>query len=116
MPFEAGYLPIPAKLARAGVIRYATVARRQSENFIGGDAHEAGERMDYFVWLARNAFRVFVIDTGFNEAAAHRRRREFLRSPVEGLKLLGVDASEVEDVIISHLHYDHFGNFDLFPN
>ena len=37
-------------------------------------------------------------------------------SPVEGLKLLGVDASEVEDVIISHLHYDHFGNFDLFPN
>src|SRR5258705_4644166 len=96
-------------------IRYATVARRKSENFIGGDPHETAERMDYFVWLARNALRTFVIDTGFNEGAASRRRREFLRSPVDGLKLLGVDASEVEDVVITHLHYDHVGNFDLFP-
>jgi glyoxylase-like metal-dependent hydrolase (beta-lactamase superfamily II) len=96
-------------------VRYATVARRKSENFIGGDPHEMAERMDYFVWLARNASRTFVIDTGFNEAAAGRRHRDFLRSPVDGLKLLGVDASEVQDVVITHLHYDHVGNFDLFP-
>lgn len=96
-------------------IRYATVARRSAENFIGGDAHESGARMDYFVWLARNAERTFVIDTGFNEAAARKRKREFLRSPAEGLRLLGVDAAAVEDVILTHLHYDHVGNFDLFP-
>jgi glyoxylase-like metal-dependent hydrolase (beta-lactamase superfamily II) len=96
-------------------IRYATVARRSAENFIGGDLHEAGARMDYFVWLARNASRTFVIDTGFNQAAAGRRKREFLRSPVAGLRLLGVDATAIEDVIITHLHYDHVGNFDSFP-
>jgi glyoxylase-like metal-dependent hydrolase (beta-lactamase superfamily II) len=96
-------------------IRYATVARRSAENFIGGDPHETAERMDYYVWLARRGTRAFVIDTGFNAAAAQRRRREFLRSPVEGLALLGVDAAAVEDVIITHLHYDHIGNFDLFP-
>jgi glyoxylase-like metal-dependent hydrolase (beta-lactamase superfamily II) len=95
-------------------IRYATVARRSAENFIGGDPHEAGDRMDYFVWLARNASRTFVIDTGFNEAAAIRRCREFLHSPVAGLTLLGVDAGKVDDVVITHLHYDHVGNFDLF--
>ena len=104
--------PVPFEVH---AIRYATVARRKSENFIGGDPHETAERIDYFVWLARNASRTFVIDTGFNLAAAGRRRREFLRSPVDGLKLLGVDASEVEDVVITHLHYDHVGNFDLFP-
>ena len=96
-------------------IRYATVERRASENFIGADPHEAGEPMDYFTWLARNGARTFVIDTGFNEAAAKRRKREFLRSPIEGLKLLGVDAANVENVIITHLHYDHVGNFDRFP-
>jgi glyoxylase-like metal-dependent hydrolase (beta-lactamase superfamily II) len=96
-------------------IRYATVERRASENFIGGDPHEAGARMDYFCWLVRTPSRAFVVDTGFNEAAAKRRKREFLRSPVEGLKLLGVDAARVEDVVITHLHYDHVGNFDLFP-
>jgi glyoxylase-like metal-dependent hydrolase (beta-lactamase superfamily II) len=96
-------------------IRYATVERRSAENFIGADLHESGARMDYFVWLARRANEVFVIDTGFNEAAAQRRRREFLRSPAEGLKHLDVDAATVDDVIVTHLHYDHIGNFDLFP-
>ena len=96
-------------------IRYATVARKSAENFIGGDAHETGERMDYFVWLVRNAERTYVVDTGFNEAAAVKRKREFLRSPAEGLRLLGVDAATVENVIITHLHYDHVGNFNLFP-
>jgi len=96
-------------------VRYATVERHAAENFIGGDPHEAASRMDYFVWLARRGGQVFVIDTGFNEAAARRRRRDFLRSPVEGLRLLGIDASLVEDVIVTHLHYDHIGNFDRFP-
>ncbi len=96
-------------------IRYATVARHSAENFIGGDPHESGARMDYFVWLARNATHTIVIDTGFNAAAANRRRREFLRSPIEGLRMLGVDAATVRDVVITHLHYDHVGNFDLFP-
>ncbi len=96
-------------------IRYATVARRGAENFIGGDPHETAPRMDYFVWLARRGAEVYVIDTGFNEAAARRRRREFLRSPVDGLAALGVSAADVEDVILTHLHYDHVGNFDLFP-
>jgi glyoxylase-like metal-dependent hydrolase (beta-lactamase superfamily II) len=28
---------------------------------------------------------------------------------------MGVDAAQVKDVVITHLHYDHVGNFDLFP-
>ncbi|MGB6452325.1 MAG: N-acyl homoserine lactonase family protein [Steroidobacteraceae bacterium] len=96
-------------------IRYATVERRAAENFIGGDPHESAARMDYFVWLARRASEAIVIDTGFNEAAARRRHRQFLRSPVEGLRLLDVDAASVANVVITHLHYDHVGNFDLFP-
>jgi glyoxylase-like metal-dependent hydrolase (beta-lactamase superfamily II) len=96
-------------------IRYATVERRSGENFLGGDPHDAGMPMDYFVWVAKNAEKTWVIDTGFNAEAADRRKRQFLRSPVEGMQLLGVDAATVEDVIITHLHYDHVGNFDLFP-
>ena len=98
-------------------VRYATVARTMGENFIGAvDPHEAATDMDYYVWLARSATHTFVIDTGFNENAAKRRKRQFLLSPAEGLRKLGVEAADVEDIIITHLHYDHIGNFDLFPN
>ncbi|MFT5320835.1 MAG: glyoxylase-like metal-dependent hydrolase (beta-lactamase superfamily II) [Pseudohongiellaceae bacterium] len=96
-------------------IRYACVDRKASENFLGGDPHEAGMPMDYFVWLARSKSKTWVIDTGFNQQAAVKREREFLRSPAAGLELLGVDVNNTEDVIITHLHYDHIGNFDLFP-
>lgn len=96
-------------------IRYATVERVSAENFIGGDPHEGNMPMDYFVWVAISASRTWVIDTGFNAAAAKKRRRTFLRCPTEGLAMLGVVASKVPDVIVTHLHYDHIGNFDLFP-
>jgi len=29
---------------------------------------------------------------------------------------VGIDAAEVRDVIITHMHYDHAGNLPLFPN
>src|SRR5690606_10167262 len=96
-------------------IRYATLQKRASENFVGGDPHDGPMPMDYFVWAAVSKSRTWIIDTGFNAAMAQQRKREFLRCPTAGLKLLGIDANKVEDVIVTHLHYDHIGNFDLFP-
>jgi glyoxylase-like metal-dependent hydrolase (beta-lactamase superfamily II) len=96
-------------------IKYAQHARRASENFLGGDAHDGPMPLDYFVWLVRGPGRDIVVDTGFSAAAAARRGREHLRCPTEGLRLLGCEADEVRDVVITHLHYDHVGNFDLFP-
>lgn len=95
-------------------VRYATVNRVASENFIGGDPHEAAGTMDYFVWAARSASRTLVIDTGFTEAAGSARGRTFLRCPGDGLRLLGIEPSTVGDVVITHLHYDHAGNLGLF--
>jgi glyoxylase-like metal-dependent hydrolase (beta-lactamase superfamily II) len=96
-------------------IKYAHHARRAAENFIGGDPHDAPMPLDYFVWLVRGNGRELVVDTGFSAAMAAKRGREHLRCPTEGLRLVGVRAAEVRDVVITHLHYDHVGNFDLFP-
>lgn len=95
-------------------IRYATRDARRPEHFIGGDPHDEPMAMDYYIWLVRNAARTFVVDTGFNAAMAAKRHRTLLRTPREGLRLLGVEAAEVRDVILTHLHYDHVGTFDAF--
>jgi len=96
-------------------IKYAHHARRASENFIGGDPHDGPMPLDYFVWLIRGAGREIVVDTGFSAAMAAKRGRDHIRCPTEGLRLLGTDAKAVPHVVITHLHYDHVGNFDLFP-
>ena len=57
-----------------------------------------------------------VIDTGFTAEEAERRGRTSLRSPAEALALVGVDAATVEDVVLTHCHYDHIGTVDDFPN
>ncbi len=99
----------------AFAIRYATRDARRTENFIGGDPHDAPMPMDYYVWLVRSPERTFVVDTGFSAETAVRRKRNYTRTPREGLALLGVNAEEVKDVIITHLHYDHVGTFTDFP-
>jgi glyoxylase-like metal-dependent hydrolase (beta-lactamase superfamily II) len=96
-------------------IKYAQHARRASENFIGGDPHDGPMPLDFFVWLIRGEGREIVVDTGFSAATAARRQREHLRCPTEGLGFLNADSKRIKDVVITHLHYDHVGNFDLFP-
>src|SRR5262249_58518463 len=96
-------------------IRYATRAARRAAHFIGGDPHDGPMPMDYFVWVARGGGRTFVIDTGFNAEVSQRRQRTFLRCPVESLALLAIDPIAVEDVILTHLHYDHVRNLYTFP-
>lgn len=100
-------------------VRYATVQRRAADVFLHrppDDPHEAPMALDFFFWVLRGAGRTIVVDTGFSEHSARRRKREFLCTPARGLAALGVDPGEVADVVLTHLHFDHAGNTDAFPN
>jgi glyoxylase-like metal-dependent hydrolase (beta-lactamase superfamily II) len=97
-------------------VRYAHHDRPARENFLDNDPHEGRGPLDYFVWAIVGEGRTFVVDTGFGEVEAKARGRQLLRTPAEGLRLIGIDAAKVEDVILTHMHYDHAGSLDLFPN
>jgi glyoxylase-like metal-dependent hydrolase (beta-lactamase superfamily II) len=96
-------------------IRYAHHDRRSPENFIGGDPHDVLQPLNYFVWAVIGPHGTFVVDTGFDRAMADRRGRTITAPVGEGLSALGIDPEAVAQVIVTHLHYDHCGNHDLFP-
>jgi glyoxylase-like metal-dependent hydrolase (beta-lactamase superfamily II) len=96
-------------------IRYATRDAVRSEHFIGGDPHDGPMPMDYFIWLAKSENHIVVIDTGFTADMATKRNRQFIQCPIKTLDALGIQADAVDDVILTHLHYDHSGHFDRFP-
>lgn len=96
-------------------VRYAHHERRSGENYIGGDPHDVPDPLDYFVWAIVGQSGAIVVDTGFDEAMARKRNRTLLKPVAEGLKAVGVAPETVETVIVTHLHYDHAGNYDLFP-
>jgi glyoxylase-like metal-dependent hydrolase (beta-lactamase superfamily II) len=97
-------------------IRYGHHPRKAAENFIGGDDHETDMPLDYFVWAIKGAAKTYVLDTGFDPEVAKRRGRITTLPIHEGLRSIGVEPDQVEDVVISHMHYDHAGNLGLFPN
>ena len=97
-------------------VRYAHREGSSNEHFLGGDPHDSPMPLDYYVWALVGAGHTFVVDAGFGEQEARSRGRELLRSPAEGLRLVGVEPSDVEDLIITHMHYDHAGTLDDFPN
>jgi glyoxylase-like metal-dependent hydrolase (beta-lactamase superfamily II) len=97
-------------------IRYARHDRKAAANFLGGDDHATDMPLDYFVWAITGGGRTIVVDMGFDADAAAARGRTLLRPVEEGLRLVGIDPSEVGDVVVTHMHYDHAGNTGLFPN
>ncbi|NKB54941.1 MAG: MBL fold metallo-hydrolase [Alphaproteobacteria bacterium] len=96
-------------------VRYAERIGTRNQHLLHQDPHDGPMPMDYFVWAIVGNGRTFVVDLGFEAEEARKRGRTLLRTPAEGLKLIGIDAAEVEDVIISHLHYDHAGTVSDFP-
>ncbi|WLE57544.1 N-acyl homoserine lactonase family protein [Burkholderia plantarii] len=99
-------------------LRYARHEGRTSdENYLGEDPHDGMEMpLDFYTWLLRCGERTILVDTGFTAEMAVRRKRRYLHSPLDLLGTLGVDAGSVEDVVITHMHYDHAGNIAAFPN
>lgn len=96
-------------------LKYATRTGRRPEFFLGGDPHDVPMAIDYYVWLARSEKHICLIDTGFTEEMARKRQRDYLREPIDSLRMLGVDRNDIDDVILTHFHYDHAGNFDRLP-
>lgn len=100
---------------RIYAVRYAHRKCTTSECFYG-DYHASPMAMDYFVWALTNGTHTVVVDLGFTEEVGTRRGRQFLRCPSKGLAEIGVDCGQVQHVVLSHFHYDHVGNYALFPN
>ena len=66
-------------------IKYAHHPRKAAENYIFGDPHDVLQPLDYFVWAIINSARTIVLDTGFDQTVANRRKRQLLKPLREGL-------------------------------
>ncbi len=97
-------------------IKYGEFSKRKRyESFISADDHDGPHPITYFVWLIRNAKRSILVDSGFDAAEGAKRGRQVERLPAAALELIGSSANRIEDLIVTHLHYDHAGTLSAFP-
>ncbi len=61
--------------------------------------------------------RVTMVDVGFQSGESMSGRKfENFETPVQTLAKIGLRPEDVNDVVLTHMHFDHAGNFDAFPN
>jgi glyoxylase-like metal-dependent hydrolase (beta-lactamase superfamily II) len=100
------------------IARHGTRVGLRSEAFLNYSlSGEADDSIvtDYYLWVIRNDSRTIFVDTGFSGTAARRRGRTVLSPPAEIYRRLGVDPGIGAPLIVTHAHWDHVGNLDLFP-
>lgn len=97
--------------------RYGVNPRRgRGNSFILETKPDEPYPMDFYSWVLLGGEKPIVIDTGMDPDKAAKHGHDILFSPVDGLRELGVDPAAVETVIMTHLHYDHTGHTEAFPN
>lgn len=98
-------------------VRYGALPAFRVSGLVAGA--DTSRRMDIalMMWLLRGPDgRAVLVDAGFQrpDLIARWKPIDYVR-PDSAIARAGVKAEDVTDVIISHIHWDHFDGADLFP-
>ena len=96
------------------------ITRPRSNMIFGYDGKEV---LDFpLIAYYLDGERKILVDTGGSapDSAQGRKVAPYIRTPEQELEAalgnIGVSAQDVEYVVFTHLHWDHAGNSNLFPN
>jgi glyoxylase-like metal-dependent hydrolase (beta-lactamase superfamily II) len=98
-------------------VRFATLANFPVSSLVAGADRERRVDIAMMIWVLKGVDgRVAIVDTGF-----HRDRyfsqftvKDYIK-PSEAIAPLGLKPTDVTDILLSHMHWDHAGGIDLFP-
>jgi len=116
-PARAQATPSSSPQYTIEAIRYATIPGFPVSDLIAGADPARKIDIAMIYWLVRGNGHTILVDSGFYRPQFFRtwKVRDF-QMPVEALGRIGVHPSDITDVVITHMHWDHADGMDLFPN
>jgi len=101
---------------------YEVYALKYAGPFVRTGAHlmwyrdwEMIEKINYYIWCIRGGGETVVVDTGVAPQLAGEMQLDGYVNPAEVLLRMDIKADEVRHVVVTHMHFDHSGGVNLFP-
>lgn len=103
---------------RVSALRYATVDSFPVRYLVAGaDTTRTASIAMMVCLLDDGGGRHVLFDAGFHQQKfLDAWKPSAYVSPSEAVRRFGVPPDSITDVIVSHVHWDHMGGIDLFPN
>jgi glyoxylase-like metal-dependent hydrolase (beta-lactamase superfamily II) len=99
-------------------VRFASIANFPVSSLIAGADRTRHMDIAMTIWVLKGTDgRIAVVDSGFHRDQYFKQFavKDFVK-PSDAITPLGITADKVTDLFITHMHWDHAGGIDLFPN
>jgi glyoxylase-like metal-dependent hydrolase (beta-lactamase superfamily II) len=90
--------------------------RTRQAQFMYRSATDEPMTVSFYFWVVLGGPEPLVFDVGFDAGHAAERGVEDYRDRAALLEALDVRADDITTVVMSHLHWDHWSGYELFPN
>jgi glyoxylase-like metal-dependent hydrolase (beta-lactamase superfamily II) len=102
-------------------MEFAAVPNYPNSGLIYGMHNQGARKLPYCYIVIKGQGQIAMVDVGYN----HKAHGEVLantygvrgwHSPHEVLAEIGIQPGDIQNIFITHAHFDHMGNIEDFPN
>jgi glyoxylase-like metal-dependent hydrolase (beta-lactamase superfamily II) len=70
---------------------------------------------NYYIWIVKGEGETLIVDCGVAPNLAKERQISGYVNPVDVLSRIGIEASHIKKVVVTHINFDHISGIELFP-
>jgi glyoxylase-like metal-dependent hydrolase (beta-lactamase superfamily II) len=108
-------MPTSAPIYEIYAVKYAGPFTRPVAKVFWNSDWEKEIQINYYIWVVKGHGETLVVDSGVAPPLAQEMGLQGYVNPVHVLKGIGIEASQVRKVVITHIHFDHVNGMELFP-
>jgi glyoxylase-like metal-dependent hydrolase (beta-lactamase superfamily II) len=97
-------------------LKYAGPFPRKLAMVLWNEGWDQEIEVNYYIWVIKGKTgETIVVDAGCGTTLAAQRKLKNYVNPVEVLARIGADTTNIKKVILTHMHFDHMGGMEMFP-